>query len=154
MAYADYEFYKNEYYGNLISEEAFERLISKASDKLDYLSNYRVPRYIDSIVTEDTRDVVLKKLIAKATCYIAEQLYDIDIALQIKRQSAGLEETNMGLRGKVITNISSGGESVSFSNAITGNISEYVDNPKRLNRYLFDGIREYLGGSGLISQAL
>lgn len=65
MAYADYEFYTTEYGGNIVSEDAFGRLSIKASDKLDYLSNYRVPRYLDSIVTESERDIVLTKLIKK-----------------------------------------------------------------------------------------
>lgn len=155
MAYADFEFYRTEYYGNLISEEDFDRLSAKASDKLDYISNYRVPRYLDSIIEEDTRDIVLKKLIGKATCWLAEQIKDIEDVQNMQRQASNMVDASMGIHTNVISSISSGGESISFAtNAKSSAVSEYISNPKRLNRYLFDGVREYLGGSGLLSQAL
>lgn len=151
MAYADYDFYTNTYEGNLISEDAFDRYISKASEKLDYLSNYRVPRYIESIVVEDTRDIVLKKLIGKATCWIAEQILNIE-----KSENAQSEMIQMsqGYHSNVITSISAGGESISFANPSSVQNMNFVGDKKKTNAYLYDGIREYLGGSGLLSQVI
>jgi hypothetical protein len=152
MAYADYEFYVNKYYGSVISEDAFARLEAKASEKLDYLSNYRVPRYIESIVVDDTRDEVLKALIAKATCWLAEEIMKIE-ELE-KLQSSLCQMGSNGAHSNVITSISSGGESVSYANPSSVQSLSYIGDKKKTNAYLYDGIREYLGGSGLLSQVL
>jgi hypothetical protein len=155
MAYADFDFYKNEYYGNLVSEDAFARLSAKASDKLDYLSNYRVPRYIDSIVTVTLRDEVLLKLIKKANCKLAEMMLDLENAETAERISVGYDETAMGMRGKTIQSISSGGESITYAKSSTNNaFMSVLGDTKAQNRLMYDGIREYLGGSGLLSQIM
>lgn len=154
--YADYEFYKNKYFGKLISEDAFNRLSEMASDKLDYLSNYRVPRYYESIVVTTEREKVLDKLIKKATCKLAEMIYDIETVSEASRLEVGYEQTPNGMRGKTIQSISAGGESITFATKTSANsvYAGVIGDSKAQNRLMYDAVREYLGGSGLLSQIL
>lgn len=69
MAYADYEFYTNEYFGNSISEDDFPRLSARASD---YVYAY----------TQGLSDTVTGKdmeMVKKATCAVADVLLDESI---------------------------------------------------------------------------
>lgn len=69
MAYADYDFYLNTYFGNVISEEDFPRLSERASD------------YIRAVTQgiSDQVDGVQLEAVKKASCAIADVLLDEEI---------------------------------------------------------------------------
>lgn len=69
MAYADYDFYLNDYFGNAISEEDFPRLSERASDYIRAATEG-----ISDTVDGDTLTAV-----KKCTCAIAEVLLDESI---------------------------------------------------------------------------
>lgn len=69
MAYADYDFYLNSYFGNAISEEDFPRLSERASD------------YIRAATSglSDTVDGQPLEAVKKASCVVADVLLDEEI---------------------------------------------------------------------------
>lgn len=74
MAYADYEFYTESFFGNAIAEADFPRLSSRASDFIDY--------YTRGKAATAANEAVLTAL-AKCCCAIAE-------AMQTDEQNAAL----------------------------------------------------------------
>lgn len=73
MAYADYEFYKTSFFGNVVPESDFMRLAERASDFIDRLT---FDRLADGLPSDDRQ----QKRIKKAVCAVAEMLYQIDVA--------------------------------------------------------------------------
>lgn len=69
MAYADYDFYLNTYFGNVISEEDFPRLSERASDYIRAAT-----QGISDRVEERQQEAV-----KKASCAIADVLLDEEI---------------------------------------------------------------------------
>lgn len=69
MAYADYDFYLNVYYGNVIAPEDFPRLSERASDYV-----YSVTKGLAEKVSG--RDM---EAVQKAVCAVAEVLLDEEI---------------------------------------------------------------------------
>lgn len=136
MAFCDYEFYKSEYLGNLITEADFPRLAMRASERLNYITYGRlhivgehikfVEGCINTFVDEWTEDKI-----KKCTCAIAEKLNDVDMANQAMRQAGGVG----------VKSISSGSESISFSDVVS---------PKDLNNEIYAIGKEYLTSTGLL----
>lgn len=62
--YADYEFYTDTYFGEVISEADFPRLASKASDFIDY--------YTRGKAAKAPEDDEIRVLLGKACCAVAE----------------------------------------------------------------------------------
>lgn len=150
--YTNYEFYINKYYGNVISADDFPKYEDKASNKLYQLTMGR----IEEVMALDKESRV-SNLIQKAICDIAEKMYDIDTANNIFRRTNGLTEENGQFKGKVITSISAGAESISFSTQsnTSNNIQALISmTPRELEHVYFECAREYLGMTGLLSQAL
>ena len=104
MAYADFEFYVNSYYGDILTEEIAEKWLQIASDFVDAVTFHRT-EYAFPVVENDALKV------RKAVCAIAEAKYLID--LQTKAALATDEGTGT-LHGS-IASISSGRESISFA---------------------------------------
>lgn len=119
MAYADYAFYTNEYFGNAISEDEFPRMASRASDYI-----YAYTKGISDTVTG--RDM---EMVQKATCAIAEIVND---------------ETNMTSNaftgGAKVSSESVGSWSRSYATAsLSGTEVEYIEKRK------LDALTLYLG---------
>lgn len=69
MAYADYDFYLETYYGNVLSDEDFDRCAARASDYIDYITMGKAKTYADP-------DDAVKK----CCCALAEQYQGITAA--------------------------------------------------------------------------
>ena len=150
MAYCDYDFYTNKYLGNVITEADFPRLSERASEKLDRLTFDRLSISEDGTI--ETLDEKTSTRVKKAVCKIAEILNDIEFYEKTSRELAGFEQTENGQRGKVITSVSSGSESVSYSvkessNSIVGAV---LTDKKAQERLFYDIAVEYLSGTGLL----
>lgn len=148
--YADRDFYENVYFGEIIPAASFEKFISKAAEKLDYLSNDNVPGYTG------TDEKIIEK-IKKANCKIADLLYSIEQMEKSKNESVGYTKNEDGsMKGKIVKSISAGNESITYGEPTTQNdslMSVLFDDMAK-NRLLFNSIREYLGKTGLLSQIL
>ena len=150
MAYCDYDFYTNKYLGNVITEADFPRLSERASEKLDRLTFDRLSISEDGTI--ETLDEKTSTRVKKAVCKIAEILNDIDVYEKSSRELAGFEQTENGQRGKVITSVSSGSESISYSVKETSNsiVGAVLTDKKAQERLFYDIAVEYLSGTGLL----
>lgn len=109
MAYTDYTFYKDRYFGTIIQESDFPRLAERASDKIDSLTNKRLRKWMP----EDEGDAAD---VQKAVCAFAESLYYSEtLASAGMAGIGGNMQADGTIRGKVISSISSGSESMSFA---------------------------------------
>lgn len=119
MIYADYEFYTNEYFGNSITEDDFQRLSARASDYVYAHTN----GLSDTVTGKDA------EMVKKATCAIAEIIQD---------------ESNMTSTaysgGAKLSSETVGSWSRSYSTAsISGDEVEYIEKRK------LDALMLYLG---------
>ena len=111
MAYADYDFYTESYYGNVVPEADFDRLADRASDFIDVMT-------FDRLVDGLPADKRSQKRIKKAVCSLAELMYQIELAEKnaINQASANLTDTNVGnISTGIVTSVSSGSESISYA---------------------------------------
>ena len=111
MAYADYDFYTESYYGNVVPEADFDRLADRASDFIDVMT-------FDRLVDGLPADKRSQKRIKKAVCSLAELMYQIELAEKnaINQASAKLTDTNVGnISTGIVTSVSSGSESISYA---------------------------------------
>lgn len=130
MGFTTYEFYKNTYYGDAISEALFAKWEDKASDKLK--------AFCGSNLTEETtaeHDVNIQK----AVCCLADMMYKINECI------ANATDTQKGN----IKSMSSGGQSISFGNNDTVFTAVMADK-RAQDRLMLDTIEDYLAGTGLL----
>lgn len=113
MAYADYTFYTETFYGDTLTEDTADKWLERASDELDALTFRR----LTSAFPTETAHVVKVK---KAVCAIADALYLIDL----QRIAASAQQAPDGSYRGAVTSISSGQESMSF--AVNGAASASV----------------------------
>lgn len=112
MAYADYEFYKTSFFGNVVPESDFNRFSERASDFIDMLT---FDRLVDGLPTNERS----QKRIKKAVCSLAELMYQIELAEKnaINAAASGAS-TTIGSGGSttgIVTSVSSGSESISYA---------------------------------------
>lgn len=111
MAYADYDFYTESYYGNVVPEADFDRLAARASDFIDTLT-------FDNLVDGLPADKRSQKRIKKTVCSLAELMYQIELAEKnaINQASANVTDINVGnISTGIVTSVSSGSESISYA---------------------------------------
>ena len=111
MAYADYEFYATSYFGSVVPEADFPRVVERASDFVDLMTSDRL---VDGLPTNERS----QKRIKKAVCSLAELMYQIELAEKnaINQASANVTDINVGnISTGVVTSVSSGSESISYA---------------------------------------
>lgn len=104
MAYADFDYYKNSFFGDVLTEENAPKWLSRASDELDGPTFGRLTFAFPTI--EDHAEKV-----KKAVCAVAEALFYIDV----QRNAASAQKAADGSYRGAVASISSGRESISFS---------------------------------------
>lgn len=112
MAYADYDFYTESYYGNVVPEADFPRVAERASDFVDLMTSDRL---VDGLPTNKRS----QKRIKKAVCSLAEKMYQIELAERNATNAAvSGTSTAIGSGGSttgIVTSVSSGSESISYA---------------------------------------
>ena len=112
MAYAEYDFYTESYFGSVVPENDFDRLAGRASDFVDTLT---FDRLLGGLPTNERA----KKRIRKAVCSLAELMYQIELAEKNATNAAASgASTTIGSGGSttgVVTSVSSGSESISYA---------------------------------------
>lgn len=91
--YADYDFYTDDFYGVVISEDDFPRLASKASDFIDYYTK-------DKAATATDETIVLA--IRKACCAVAEKMLDVEQAQKLRAKYVSGELTDTGVKSETV----------------------------------------------------
>lgn len=112
MAYVDYDFYIESYFGLVVPENDFDRLAGRASDFVDTLT---FDRLVDGLPTNERA----QKRIKKAVCSLAELMYQIELAEKNATNAAASgASTTIGSGGSttgIVTSVSSGSESISYA---------------------------------------
>lgn len=119
MAYADYDFYLNDYFGDAIAPEDFRRLSERASDYIRSMT-----RGISDQVSGTALEAV-----QKASCAVADALLDESI------MAAGAFSGEQALSGETV-----GGWSRSYrSQSVSASDVEYLKDRKREALMLYLG---------------
>ena len=113
MAYTDYAFYKNEYYGDVVPETDFPKYADRASDRVDEIT-------FDCLADGLPSDSRSNKKVQKAVCSVAEALYQIDSVKNALLNNLGTVETEDGkVTGKTVSSVTAGSESITYSTGMS-----------------------------------
>ena len=148
MAYVDYEYYISLYSNPEISENDFNRYTFEACKKVDHHTTG-----VDGVkklkvafpVSEDDAETVKRCIVA-----VVETMHKIKQAEENARSTKGyIQQEDGTLRGKVVTSITSGSESISFSgnNGNATLIDKALSDPAVQKKLYNDIITEYLSGT-------
>lgn len=146
MAYIEYEYFKTLYPD--VPEADFKRLSWEACRKMDAATTG-----IDGVrklAIAFPVDEYAAECVKRCACALVDVLNQIKTARENAAKASGYTETTNGLQGKVISSISSGNESISFSSGSSGSSATAIDkalSDKAAEVQLYtDTIREYLSG--------
>lgn len=144
MAYVDYQFYTEKYYGDTVPESEFPKYAERASDRIDAIT---FDRLINGFPKEERAVTKVKK----AVCAVAEALYRIDQIKKASMESVGTVTREDGtVVSKAVSSISSGSESISFATGSSGN-TESIYGQAAIDKkvesvLLYQVATEYLSG--------
>lgn len=144
--YIDYAFYKT-LYDDDISEEQFGRLEWKACKKVDTLTTGvdGVRKLKVAFPTDEEDAVAVKRCVAEIinTAKAIE-----DASNQIAKANSFVEQSDGTLKSKMVSSISSGSESISYSNKVAQNtVIDSVLSDKKAQEDLYnETIVSYLSG--------
>lgn len=131
MAYADYEFYKNEYFGDTIAESDFPKWADRASRQIDVFTFRR-------LLSAYPPDEYTDKQIKLCMCELAEKMMETDKYLKV---SALNEEGH----ATAVKSVSAGSESITYATGETVYASVIKDERSRTAFYRVT-LTEYLNG--------
>ena len=110
MAYADTTFYVNTYCGEYTAGDGIGKWLERASDVLDLITCGR-------LMTAFPRVEAHAAKVKKATCAIADALYQVDI----HRCAAAPQTAANGSVCGAVSSVTSGKESISYASVNSGN---------------------------------
>lgn len=143
MAYADYQFYTEKYYGDTVPESDFPKYAERASDRIDSITFDRLV----SGFPEEERAVTKVK---KAVCAVADVVYQIDQIKKASMETVGTVTREDGtVVSKAVSSVSSGSESISYASGGSGisNIYSQAALDKKVESVLlYQVATEYLSG--------
>lgn len=148
MAYVDYRYYQSIYGENAIPEADFNRLSWEACRKLDIattgVDNY--PKLRQAFPT----DKYAAESVKRCTCILISTMYQLSQAEAAVTAAQGYTQREDGsLQGKVVTSVSAGNESISYSAKGTEQktlMNEALADASVREKMYKDTIREYLSG--------
>lgn len=135
MSYTTFDFYKNTYFGNSITEENFLRVSERASEHIDYLTFNRIN---DEILQE------YSVKIQKSCCAIAEFLNDIDIY----NASTSNNSNSRQISSKTVGSIS-----VTYSSKVSY-IESYISDTSKIDTHIYELASRYLIDTGLMNGSI
>ena len=114
MAYADYQFYTEKYYGDTVPESDFPKYADRASDRIDMIT---FDRLADGLPDDERSQTRIKK----AVCSLADTIYQIDQIKKASMETVGTVVREDGtVTGKAVSSVSSGAESISYVTGTSG----------------------------------
>lgn len=139
--YADYNYYQTEYGGKMSADE-FKRFGRRAERRIDGITGNKLQFAFptDSRAVEAVKDCV---------CELADFLYQIDKYNQSAMESMGtVAQADGTVKGKVITSISSGSESIGYSAAGSYSTAtmEAAKDKKVADTMIYGMVQDNLGG--------
>lgn len=137
--YFDYNDYVT-FYGKGVCFQDFNRLSIEACRKLDNhttgADGVKKLRHAFPVDADDAQTVKL------CGCKLVNLMAQMETA----EKSLGYETTENGIRGKVISSVSAGNESISYSVGNATMIDKALSDPAVKEKLFQDTIREYLSG--------
>lgn len=131
MAYADYEFYKNEYHGDTIAESDFLKWADKASRQMDV---FTFRRLLSAYPTDEYTD----KQIKLCVCELAEKIMETDKYLE----ASALTKDG---HASIVKSVSAGSESITYATGETVYANVIKDDRSRKAFYRVT-LTDYLSG--------
>ena len=135
MPYADFVFYRDSYFGDVLTEDNAARWLSRASDELDALT---FGRLASAFPTDEAHAERVKK----AVCAVADALFSVDV----QRRAASAQKAEDGQYRGAVGSVTSGKESISY--AVSGNAATVyataAANPAALTELLCGIAAKYL----------
>lgn len=125
MIYADYDYYRNEYLGNSIQEQEFQRLALHASQYIDYITRGKARTSVEEV--------------KMCCCALAEQYQAIDAAKQAQAES--LSDEYVELQSETI-------QSWSRSYGNTADMAAKISADAKAS--LYEIARQHLSRTGLL----
>lgn len=139
--YADYEYYQTEY-GGKMSADDYKRFGRRAERRIDGITGNK----LQFAFPTNERDV---EAVKDCVCELADFLYQIDSYNNAAMESMGtVAQADGTVKGKVITSISSGSESIGYSaggSASTATM-EAAKDKKVADTMIYGIVRDGLGG--------
>ena len=132
MGYADYDFYKTEYYGDLLTPEEFNRWNERASRWLDAETDRRL---ISAYPSDEYTDTQIKLCI----CELAEKMMETQRYL-----SASAINQTTGTSG-MVKSMSAGSESITYATGETVYASVIKDERSK-HGFFYATVANYLNG--------
>lgn len=132
MAYADYTFYTEQYFGTALSEADFLRLSTKASSFLDYYTKGK---------SKENAELEALKM---ACCELAEQYQMIELAKNAAVKSLSATGENGELQSQTV-----GSYSVTYRSAGDSAANAYSAS-QEFNKELAAIAQRHLAGTGLL----
>lgn len=139
--YADYSYYQTEY-GGKMSADDYKRFGRRAERRIDGITGNK----LQFAFPTNERDV---EAVKDCVCELADFLYQIDSYNAAAMESMGTVAQSDGtVKGKVITSISSGSESIGYSAAGSASTStmEAAKDKKVADTMVYGMVRDGLGG--------
>ncbi|MCI9082832.1 MAG: hypothetical protein HFI70_11185 [Lachnospiraceae bacterium] len=140
-SYVDYEFYKGIYGEDAISEPDFNRLSWEACRRIDTLTLNKLKFAFP--INEDDAETV-----RRCVCKLIEISAQIEAANKRVSEGQGyITDESGALRGKVVSSVSSGSESISYTAKAEGGstlIDAVLSDKAAQDRLYRDTVREYL----------
>lgn len=114
MAYVDYQFYTEKYYGDTVPESDFPKYADRSSDRIDAIT-------FDRLVNGFSEEERAATKVKKAVCAVADALYQIDQIKKTSMESIGTITREDGtVVSKAVSSVSSGSESISYVTGSSG----------------------------------
>lgn len=144
MAYADYQFYTEKYYGDTVPESDFPKYADRASDRIDMIT---FDRLVDGFPDDERSQTKIKK----AVCALADAVYQIDHVKKSSMETVGTVVREDGtVTAKAVSSVSSGAESISYVTGMSGSntdiYSQAAMDKKAENVLLRQIATDYLAG--------
>lgn len=115
MAYTDFKFYSEGYFGDVLTEDNAGKWLERAGDELDALTFGRLTFAFPTIEAHAVK-------VKKAVCAIAEALYCIDV----QQRAASMQQAEDGTYHGAVASVSSGRESISYATGNAAGSSVYA----------------------------
>ena len=139
--YADYEYYKNEY-GGKMSADDFKRFGRRAERRIDSITGGKLQFAFPA--NERSAEAV-----KDCVCELTDFLYQIDTCNTAAMESMGtVTQADGTVKGKVITSVSSGSESIGYSanGSASSAVIEAAKDKKVADMMIYETVRDSLGG--------
>ncbi len=134
-AYADFNFYENTYFGDVLTADKAAKWLSLASDEIDTLTFGRLTFAFPTV------EAHIEK-VKKAVCAVAEALHHVDL----QRKAVAAQPSADGSYRGAVASISSGRESISYAvgNASASTYAAAAANTADFNKLLYSIAVKYL----------